>query len=98
MNLQHCLQFSPSDRATELAIGPAAIRTLHYHGTIRLDRIAIKAGTLTGTSAEGERLQVTRTINYNPNGSRHLCNAACRHAKGRECECSCGGRNHGINR
>lgn len=28
--------------------------------------------------------------------SNHKCGASCVHAKGPLCECSCGGRNHGI--
>jgi len=42
------------------------------------------------------QLPVTRRIAYKVNGSRHICDARCRNAKGRNCECSCGGRFHGI--
>jgi hypothetical protein len=40
---------------------------------------------------------VTRAINYKSQPSRHKCDARCMHAKGRtmNCECSCGGKNHG---
>lgn len=41
-------------------------------------------------------LPVTRSITYKTNGSNHKCGARCRSAKGHNCECECGGRNHGI--
>lgn len=39
---------------------------------------------------------LVRVVAYNPNGSKHACDARCRTAKGHNCECSCGGVNHGI--
>ena len=45
---------------------------------------------------EGVVLPVTRIIEYKSNPSLHKCDARCQHAKGRLCECSCGGRNHGV--
>lgn len=42
------------------------------------------------------QLPVTRKIYYKVNGTKHKCDARCRHAKGHNCECSCGGRFHGI--
>ena len=41
-------------------------------------------------------LPVTRTIFYKSNPSLHKCDARCRHAKGHNCECSCGGEFHGA--
>ena len=41
-------------------------------------------------------LPVTRVIDYKANPSLHKCDARCTHAKGRQCECSCGGANHGA--
>jgi len=38
---------------------------------------------------------VTRIIEYKRNPSKHKCDARCTHAKGRQCECSCGGQFHG---
>lgn len=40
---------------------------------------------------------VERVINYKVNGSKHVCDARCMNAAGRtmNCECSCGGKNHG---
>ena len=40
---------------------------------------------------------VTRVIDYKKNPSLHKCDARCMNARGRSCECSCGGKNHGIN-
>ncbi len=41
-------------------------------------------------------LPVTRTIFYKRFPSKHVCDARCRHAKGHNCECSCGGKFHGA--
>lgn len=41
-------------------------------------------------------LPVTRTIYYKSNPSLHQCGARCRHAKGHNCECACGGQFHGA--
>ena len=41
---------------------------------------------------------VTRTIFYAKKPSLHKCDARCMSAKGHNCECSCGGKNHGISR
>jgi hypothetical protein len=42
-------------------------------------------------------VRVTRTVNMKSNPSRHECDARCMGATGRtmNCECSCGGKNHG---
>lgn len=41
-------------------------------------------------------MPVTRVIDFKRNPSLHKCDARCRHAKGRQCECSCGGQFHGA--
>lgn len=45
----------------------------------------------------GEMLPVTREITYKAFPSKHECDARCMNATGRtmNCECSCGGKNHG---
>jgi hypothetical protein len=43
-------------------------------------------------------LPMTRRIEYKSNPSLHKCDSRCQHAKGHSCECSCGGKNHGIHR
>ena len=43
-----------------------------------------------------ETLPVTRTIEYKSFPSKHACDARCMNARGRICECSCGGKNHGA--
>lgn len=42
-------------------------------------------------------LPAQREITYKSNPSRHQCDARCFNATGRtmQCECSCGGQNHG---
>ncbi len=56
--------------------------------------------TLVGTPIAGPAccMPVTRTIYYANRPSLHKCDARCMSAKGHNCECSCGGKNHGINR
>jgi hypothetical protein len=39
---------------------------------------------------------VERKIEYKSNPPLHKCDARCMSAKGRSCECSCGGKNHGA--
>ena len=45
----------------------------------------------------GEYVKITRTVIYKTRPSLHTCDARCLHAKGKtmNCECSCGGKNHG---
>ena len=42
-------------------------------------------------------VNVERSIRYSRNPSKHECDARCINATGRvmNCECSCGGKNHG---
>lgn len=57
----------------------------------RVDSFSMLAGKV-----DGAMLPVTRIIDFKKNPSLHMCDARCQHAKGRACECSCGGKNHGI--
>lgn len=41
-------------------------------------------------------LPVTRIIEFQKHASLHKCDARCQHARGRKCECSCGGQFHGA--
>src|SRR5436190_21840679 len=38
-----------------------------------------------------------RMIERPSNASNHACSGKCRNATGHNCECSCGGANHGAN-
>lgn len=42
-------------------------------------------------------MKITRKINYKKQPSKHKCDARCLHATGKtmNCECACGGVNHG---
>jgi len=40
--------------------------------------------------------QFVRAISYAKYPSLHSCDDRCRKAKGHNCECACGGANHGI--
>lgn len=54
-----------------------------------------KAGTF--LYVDGTWIKANRKVDYKSNPSRHECDARCMHAKGLtfNCECSCGGENHG---
>lgn len=51
---------------------------------------------LAGAGPNGELLPVTRSVKIKAVSSRHVCDSKCTSASGHECECSCGGINHGI--
>jgi len=44
----------------------------------------------------GQIIPITRKIDFKCNPSLHKCDARCRNAKGKNCECSCRGKNHGA--
>lgn len=82
--------------ATEEAAAKKGIEARHFsqHGH-RLRGVEIRNGRLTGHDHSNREHEVARTIAYNLDGTRHRCNSACQHAKGADCECACGGINHG---
>jgi len=43
-----------------------------------------------------EKHAARRRVTYTPTKSPHLCNALCMSARGPNCECRCGGKNHGA--
>lgn len=43
----------------------------------------------------GQIIPITRRISFGINPSLHKCDARCMNAKGNNCECACGGANHG---
>lgn len=49
-----------------------------------------------GTTSDGKKYEADRLIFRKANPSNHKCDARCLHAKGGNCECSCGGKNHGA--
>jgi hypothetical protein len=40
--------------------------------------------------------RAARRVVYTPQPKPHLCNAKCICARGPNCECACGGKNHGA--
>lgn len=73
------------------------VRAQFPTGTIkRYDSFNLLVGTVDGRYSESSFLPVTRIINYNPQGSQHKCDGRCVNAKRGDCECSCGGVNHGA--
>lgn len=72
------------------------VRARFPAGTLRKhDDFSLLVGSVSG-KVEGNWLPVTRVILYNEHGTKHACDSRCQGAKGRNCECSCGGDNHGI--
>jgi hypothetical protein len=64
----------------------------------RYDSFSMQVGVPAGVIlADRNALPVTRKVNYKKFGSKHVCDARCMGATGRtmNCECSCGGVNHG---
>ena len=77
----------------------AAVRALFPVGTIKkFDDFSLLVGTVTGKYDTQNFLPVTRIVRHDENGSGHKCDSRCRCAKGGDCECSCGGEFHGIDR
>lgn len=75
------------------------VRAKFPQGTIkRFDSFDLLVGTIDGRTDRENFQPVTRIICFNPNGTAHKCGAHCRCAKGGDCECSCGGQFHGIDR
>jgi len=62
---------------------------------MRVDGYGKLVGYAPGATMDGQELPVTRVIEYMRSPSKHKCDARCTHAKGRQCECSCGGQFHG---
>lgn len=49
-----------------------------------------------GTAPDGRKFEADRLIFRKAAPSNHKCGAKCRHAKGGQCECECGGKYHGA--
>ena len=82
--------------AAEEAPQAPRIEARHFsaHGH-KLRGVMLSNGRLIGHDSGGQEYEVARTVAYDLNGSRHKCNSSCQHAKGADCECACGGANHG---
>lgn len=62
----------------------------------RYDGFSMRVGVAAGMKWS-DAIPVERIINYKSNPSRHECDARCMGATGKtmNCECRCGGKNHG---
>lgn len=77
----------------------AIVREQFPAGKIKkYDDFNLLVGTTDGVYSRTAFLPVTRIIHYNEAGSKHKCDGRCLNAKRGDCECSCGGVNHGLNR
>lgn len=78
-------------------LGREVVRALHPTGKIKkYDDFNLLVGTVDGKYRTSNFLPVTRIIRYNEEGSKHKCDGRCVNAKRGDCECSCGGVNHGA--
>lgn len=90
-NLQPNLFGEP---AAEAEPAPIAGTLIRYFGlcngaTVQLGQFGICPNCAT-------RHKTLRSIRYSTQASRHICDARCMAATGPNCECSCGGKNHGA--
>lgn len=84
--------FAPEETPTK----PPRIEMRHFSRSGHALRgVELRAGRLTGHDSGGQEHEVARSVAYDLDGSRHKCNSSCQHARGRRCECACGGLNHG---
>ena len=58
--------------------------------------ISTKARHFIGFTPDGHKINATRAIEFKRNPKLHACGPRCLNATGFQCECSCGGRNHGA--
>lgn len=83
--------------AGAFALEREVVRAQFPQGTIkRYDSFSLWVGTVDGKYSTSNFLPVTRIVRFNPEGSNHKCDGRCFNAKGGDCECSCGGKNHGA--
>lgn len=78
-----------------------------FNGAIRNSDFTVRFPNIKGVKQDsfskfvgnylGQVMPITRIIQYKTNPSLHKCDARCQNAKGRICECECGGKNHGVN-
>lgn len=89
-------------------------KTLYFNGLVELEAKSVHhdGRRLVGSPVGYQPIYVqgegwkqdyqpaTRVVNYKSNPSRHECDARCMNASGKtmNCECACGGKNHGKGR
>ena len=81
----------PIPLASFLALGGVRSRHNRYDSLCRLGGVV-----LDNDRRDSAVYPVTRTIYYSATPSLHKCDGRCRNATGHDCECSCGGSNHGL--
>lgn len=75
----------------------AEVRALWPTGPLKkFDDFQLLVGTASGRINDRDWLPVTRIVCHNAAGSLHRCDSRCQSARGRNCECACGGQNHGV--
>ena len=57
-------------------------------------KLAMHRNTLRHRERNTERVEIAQ-VSYFETAKPHACDSRCTHAKGDECNCSCGGVNHG---
>lgn len=73
-------------------------KSIHHEGRqIVGEPIGYEPVYIQGEGWKHNYLPANRIVRYKSNPSKHECDARCMNASGRtmNCECSCGGKNHG---
>ena len=66
--------------------------------TIEFKQVDYRKDGAYGYDAESRQwVKISRKVIFRPNPSRHECDSRCMTATGKtmQCECACGGKNHG---
>jgi len=80
-----------TDMSNNVFASIGGVRSKHNYSGSFSRRVGV--GEVDGLLAT---LPVTRVIFRKANPSNHKCDARCLNATGQQCECSCGGKNHGA--
>jgi hypothetical protein len=79
--------------------GATELKDVHYVGRQAFGTpVDFTPVFVPGTGWNRGYVAADRKIEFKSNPSRHECDARCTHATGKimKCECSCGGKNHGL--
>lgn len=90
---------------------PVRLANVYYADRQQERRMAYEQDVIVGDKTVGDGTRYNFAVGKGPDGklyaadrlifrksspSNHKCGAKCRHAKGGQCECECGGKYHGA--
>lgn len=101
MTTRQARYFSGNTELDIRTVGPIPLARFIALGGVKSKHNRYDSFNRLGGETKGEgamQMAVTRLVLYKTDHpSLHKCDARCMNATGHDCECSCGGRNHGIN-